>query len=121
MNTNTEVKEVLENAEETKLSVQDFINGYDFSTEFWNVEKRGKEALKELALDFLTSYDVRDEDLTQYQEDGNDFRNDQTKEGYYRCDISSEWADSQVDIYYSELYQKVRDYADHIEDRITEV
>ena len=122
MKTNVELVEQLKNDEkENKLSIADFVWEYEFSSEFYWVEERGRNELEEMVKDFFESYDVQDEDLAKYAEEGNDFWNDKTKEGYYWCDISSEWADSQVDIYYADMYKSVWDYSDRVEERLEEV
>ncbi|WP_288460457.1 hypothetical protein [uncultured Chryseobacterium sp.] len=77
-------------------STENFLKQLVFDSDFYDVYSHSQ--LLEYAQDFIQSYDIT-------IVDGCDYRNDQKNEHYY-CDLASEWADSQVDIYNSDLWEK---------------
>lgn len=52
--------------------------------------------------------------------EGCDYRNDKNQSGHYYCDLANEWADSQVDIYNSDLWEKAPTFQWWIEDALNE-
>ena len=66
--------------------------------------------------DFLDDIGFDETDLTQYRDASCDFWNDQDKDGHYFCDWCSQIADSQVDIYYYQLWDKAKIFQDWIEE-----
>ena len=92
-------------------SIENFLEQLEFDVDFYNVFYTSD--LQDLAKDFLSSYDI---EITE----GCDYRNDKNSNGHYYCDIASERADSQVDIYYSDLWGKAPKFQYWIEDAINE-
>ena len=92
-------------------SIENFLHQLEFDADFYNVFYTSD--LQDLAKDFLSSYDI---EITE----GCDYRNDKTQNGRYYCDIASERADSQVDIYNCDLWKKAPDFQYWIEDAIND-
>lgn len=92
-------------------SIEKFLKHLAFDSDFYNVYSHSQ--LLEYAQDFLQSYDIT-------IVNGSDYRNNQTDNGYYYCDLASEWADSQVDIYNSDLWEKAPKFQWWIEDAIND-
>jgi hypothetical protein len=78
-------------------SIENFIKQLEFDTDFYDVLTTCE--LLEFTKDFLSNYDI---EIIE----GCDYRNDQNKDGHYYCDLASEFADSMVDIYNSDLWGK---------------
>lgn len=92
-------------------SIENFLKQLAFDSDFYDVYSESQ--LLEYAQDFLQSYDIT-------IVDGCDYRNDQNDNGHYYCDLASEWADSQVDIYNSDLWEKAPKFQWWIEDAIND-
>lgn len=92
-------------------SIENFLKQLKFDTDFYDVSTSSQ--LLEYATDFLSSYDI---EITE----GCDYRNDKNSNGHYYCDIASERADSQVDIYNCDLWKKAPDFQYWIEDAIND-
>ena len=69
--------------------------------------------LMDYTRDFISSYDI-------VIAEGCDYRNDKNDSGRYYCDIASERADSQIDIYDCDLWEKAPKFQCRIEDAINE-
>lgn len=91
-------------------SIENFLHQLEFDADFYNVFYTSD--LQNLAKDFLSSYDL------EITEDC-DYRNDKNQNGRYYCDIASERADSQVDIYNCDLWKKAPDFQLWIEEAIS--
>lgn len=91
-------------------SIENFLEQLAFDSEFYDVLTTSE--LLEYAKDFLQSYDIT-------IVEGCNYRNDQNQEGHY-CDLASEWADSQVDIYYSDMWENAPKFQVWIEEAIND-
>lgn len=91
-------------------SIENFLNQLEFDVDFYDVLTSSE--LLENAKDFLSSYDI---EITE----GCDYRNDKNDSGRYYCDVASERADSQVDIYNSDLWEKASKFQCWIEEAIS--
>lgn len=60
------------------------------------------------------------EDLEQLKTEESDLWNDKNKNLNYFCDMASEWADREVDIYNNDLYRKSATFASYVDDAIEE-
>lgn len=89
--------------------IKDFLTEMSFDSElyiWWH------EDLVDLAKEFITEYIACDvKDLKEYKENDCDFWNDKDANWHYFCDMSSEWADSQVDIYHNKLWTSAENYS----------
>ena len=94
-----------------KKSLNDFLENLNFGIEFYDVY--GDDELYELAEDFIKSYEI------QLQNDC-DYWNSQNDDGHYYCDLASEQADAQVDIYNYELRKKAGVFSEFIEEALCE-
>ena len=94
----------------SEKSIENFLEQLAFDSDFYDVLTTSE--LLEYAKDFLQSYDIT-------IVEGCDYRNDQNQEGHY-CDLASEWADSQVDIYNSDLWEKAPMFQRWIDDALNE-
>lgn len=92
-------------------SIENFLEQLEFDSDFYGVLTNSE--LLEFAKDFLSSYDI---EIIE----GCDYRNDQNQSGHYCCDLASEWADSQVDIYNSDLWEKAPKFQLWNEDALNE-
>jgi|GEM_PF-3464965 len=92
-------------------SMKDFLENVQFETEFYDVYS--EDELYELSEDFLKSYDISLQSEC-------DYRNDQNEDGHYYCDLASERADGQVDIYNYELRKKAGKFSEFIEEALSE-
>ncbi len=59
-------------------------------------------------------------DIQEYIKEKNDFWDDKTKDGRYWCDIASEWADNEVDIYNQDLFETAWQFSEWIEEALEE-
>jgi hypothetical protein len=91
-------------------SIENFLEQLAFDSDFYDVYSHSQ--LLEYAQDFLQSYNIN---IVE-----SDYRNDQNQDGNYYCDLASEWADSQVDIYNSDLWEKAPKFQWWIEDAIND-
>lgn len=91
-------------------SIENFLKQLAFDSDFYDVYSHSQ--LLEYAQDFLQSYNIN---IVE-----SDYRNDQADNGHYYCDLASEWADSQVDIYNSDLWEKAPKFQWWIEDAIND-
>ena len=91
-------------------SIEYFLEKLAFDSDFYDVYSHSQ--LLEYAQDFIQSYEIN---IVE-----GDYRNDQNKEGHYYCDLASEWADSQVDIYNSDLWEKAPKFQWWIEEAIND-
>jgi len=91
-------------------STENFLKQLVFDSDFYDVYSYSQ--LLEYAQDFIQSYNIN---IVE-----SDYRNDQTDNGHYYCDLASEWADSQVDIYNSDLWEKAPKFQWWIEDAIND-
>ena len=91
-------------------SIENFLEQLAFDSDFYDVYSHSQ--LLEYAQDFIQSYEIN---IVE-----GDYRNDQNKEGHYYCDLASEWADSQVDIYNSDLWEKAPKFQWWIEEAIND-
>ena len=91
-------------------SIEYFLEKLAFYSDFYDVYSHSQ--LLEYAQDFIQSYEIN---IVE-----GDYRNDQNKEGHYYCDLASEWADSQVDIYNSDLWEKAPKFQWWIEEAIND-
>lgn len=92
-------------------SVENFLEQLVFDFDFYDVLSSSE--LQDYTRDFLSSYDIE-------IAEGCDYRNDQNQSGHYFCDMASERADSQVDIYNADLWEKASKFQCWIEDAINE-
>jgi hypothetical protein len=89
-----------------------FLDQLAFDDDFYDVYY-SDETLQELAKDFLDTYAIPfDENC--------DYRNGQNDEGNYYCDMASERADSQVDIYNARLRKTAPDFQYFIQEALEE-
>lgn len=95
----------------TKKTLAEFYEVLHFDKDFLQVENH--DLLLGYVTDFFETYDI------QLLEDC-DYRNDTNQHGDYYCDLSSEWADSMVDIYNRELLRKIYKFQYFIDDAIEE-
>lgn len=95
----------------SEKSIENFLEQLAFDSDFYDVLTTSE--LLEYAKDFLQSYDIT-------IVEGCDYRNDQNENGHYYCDLASEWADSQVDIYNSDLWEKAPKFQRWIEEAIND-
>ena len=91
-------------------SIEYFLEKLAFDSDFYDVYSHSQ--LLEYAQDFIQSYEIN---IVE-----GDYRNDQNEEGHYYCDLASEWADSQVDIYNSDLWEKAPKFQWWIEEAIND-
>ena len=91
-------------------SIEYFLEKLAFDSDFYDVYSHSQ--LLEYAQDFIQSYEIN---IVE-----GDYRNDQNKEGHYYCDLASEWADSLVDIYNSDLWEKAPKFQWWIEEAIND-
>lgn len=94
-----------------RKSIEAFLEQLAFDTDFYDVLTTSE--LFEFAKDFLSSYDII---ITE----GCDYRNDKNKDGNYYCDLASEYADRQVDVYYGSLWEKAPKFQWWTEDALNE-
>lgn len=96
----------------------------EFDNDLYGVEWRMKDDLVEIALDMMSDYQVDLAWIKERAEESNhddiDLNNEAFWCGYFGWDVVSEWADSQVDIYNSDLRDKAKDYSDFIEEAMQE-
>ena len=92
-------------------SIEYFLEKLAFDSDFYEVYSHSQ--LLEYAQDFIQSYEIS-------IDEGCDYRNDQTDNRHYYCDLASEWADSQVDIYNSDLWEKAPKFQWWIEEAIND-
>ena len=90
-------------------SIENFLNQLEFDVDFYDVLSGSQ--LMDYTRDFISSYDI---EITE----GCDYRNDKNDSGRYYCDIASERADSQIDIYNSDLWEKAPKFQCRIEEAI---
>lgn len=90
-------------------TIENFLNQLEFYVDFYDVLSGSQ--LKDYTKDFLSSYDI---EITE----GCDYRNDKNDSGRYYCDIAGERADSQIDIYYCDLWEKAPKFQYRIEEAI---
>jgi hypothetical protein len=76
-------------------------------SDFWNY--------KDKVDDFFDSYELLSENEPLDEAAKRDYWNDQTPRGNYYCDVASEWADSQVNIYYSDLWAQAKEFREWTE------
>ena len=88
-----------------------FLKQLEFEIDYYDVYS--KEELTEQARYFLDAYEITINENC-------DYRNDQNEDGHYYCDVASEWADSMVDIYNSDLWEKAPKFQWWIQDAIDE-
>ena len=88
-----------------------FLEQLIFEDDFYDVYN--DDHLHDLAFDFLDSYNIT-------LKKNCDYRNEQTENGDYYCDIASERADSQVDIYNANLRKSASDFEYFIQDALEE-
>lgn len=94
-----------------RKSIEAFLDQLAFDTDFYDVLTTSE--LLEFTKDFLSNYDII---ITE----GCDYRNDQNKNGNYYCDLASEYADRQVDVYYGSLWEKAPKFQWWVEDALNE-
>lgn len=75
-----------------------------------------KESVQNAINDVLENLDINESNYPTYLQENNDFWNDQNQNGHYFCDLISEWADSQVDIYYYNIRKNSCNFADFEDD-----
>lgn len=92
-------------------SIENFLKQLEFDSDFYDVHS--KSELLEYARNFLQSYGIT-------ILEGCNYRNDQDENGYYYCDMASERGDSQVDIYYCDLWEKAQKFQYFIEESIND-
>ena len=92
-------------------SIENFLEQLEFDSDFYGVLTNSE--LLEFTKDFLSSYNIK-------INEGCDYRNAQNQSGHYYCDLASEWADSQVDIYNSDLWEKAPKFQWWNEDALNE-
>ena len=99
------------------------INTYDNFKEWDEIfRKEGlsyKDTVQAAILDLLDYLGINSESYPQYLEKENDFWNDQNEAGHYFCDLISEWADRQVDIYYYDIWQNAGKFSGFEDDLIS--
>lgn len=94
-----------------KKTIGNFLEQLEFDADFYDIHS--EQELLEQAKYFLDEYDI------EIKKDC-DYRNDQNENGWYYCDVASERADSQVDIYNHDLWEKAKDFQYFIEDVLNE-
>lgn len=95
-----------------RKSIEHFLDEHlTFDTDFYDVLTTSE--LLEFAKEFLSNYNI---EITE----GCDYRNDQNKDGNYYCDLASEYADRQVDVYYGSLWEKAPKFQWWTEDALNE-
>ena len=92
-------------------SIENFIKQLEFDTDFHDVLTTSE--LLEFTKDFFSNYNI---EITE----GCDYRNDQNDIGHYYSDLASEFADSMVDIYNSDLWGKAPKFQWWIDDALNE-
>ncbi len=117
----------------SEKSIENFLEQLEFDSDFYGVLTNSE--LLEFTKDFLSSYNIEitegNSELLEFTKDflssynikineGCDYRNDQNQSGPYYCDLASEWADSQVDIYNSDLWEKAPKFQWWNEDALNE-
>lgn len=95
----------------TTKSLEAFFEQLTFEDDLYDVYY--EDELLQNAKYFLDEYDVQ-------IHKGCDYRNDQNEDGFYYCDMAMERADSQVDIYHSQLWKKAKDFQYFIEEAISD-
>jgi len=115
---------MMEKRPERELLKELVKNYVDFNTDLYWVEDRTKDDLVEIALDMMSDYNV---DLAwirkrawENNHNGIDLINEKFWRSYCGGDMVSEWADDQVDIYDSDLWDKVKDYSEFSEEALRE-
>ena len=80
-------------------------------SEFYDTfEEEGKipsEIIPGMVMDLLDYVGVNEENYCQFIKDRVDFWNGSNEDGHYFCDLSSEWANSHVDIYHYDLWDTI--------------
>jgi len=95
-----------------RKSIAHFLDEHlTFDTDFYDVLTTSE--LLEFTKEFLSNYNI------EITEDC-DYRNDQNKDGNYYCDLASEYADRQVDVYYGSLWEKAPKFQWWIDDALNE-
>lgn len=89
------------------------------------LEKNTEISINRNAEDWVDNFLVyvgieNDEDLKQLKTEESDLWNDKNKNLNYFCDMASEWADKEVDIYYNDLYKKAGIFSYYVEEAIGE-
>ena len=92
-------------------TTENFLKQLEFDADFYDVFST--QELIQHAGYFLDTYDIT-------IKEGCDYRNDQNENGWYYCDLASERADSMVDIYHSDLWEKASAFQCFIEEAINE-
>jgi hypothetical protein len=77
-----------------------------------------REYTEGLANDFLDYIDLDYKAIKKLQKEKNDFWNDKTPSGQYFCDVICEWADSNVDIYYQDMYKHLDTFSFYTDEAI---
>lgn len=90
----------------TEKTIENFLGELHFDDDFY-IDLEDSPIC--FATDFLESYSI---DV----ETDCDYRNDQNEDGHYYCDLASERADSQVEIYYNDLWKSAPKFQDYIND-----
>ena len=94
----------------------DIIRIWNWEVE-WEIQDLTRNII-EAILDYTCS---PDKDWNIELDDNSDFRNDKNSDWRYFCDLTSEWADSQVDIYYHSLRKNAYAFKSYTEDAVSNV
>jgi len=90
------------------------------SSNLYHVNGNDSDGMKQSVQDILEYIGIESLEAFKNTKESCDFWNDKNDNANYYCDLSSEWADNQVDIYNHDLWEKAKDFSEWTEQALSE-